>query len=101
MYQVEAHLTTDLTEDLWASLDVSQVSGGEATIDGQTGEELDNLGIGYTFGYQINENLKLTVGYMATVNDDGPTDLNMDGFTVSLVYGWHELIQGMNRLKEN
>jgi len=51
-------------------------------------------------GNQINDNLQLTVGYMSTVNDSAPGDLQMDKFMVSLVYGWHPLIQGMKRLKE-
>jgi hypothetical protein len=36
---------------------------------------------------------------MATVNDSNPTDLRMDVFRISLTYGWHKLVQGMNRLK--
>ncbi len=31
----------------------------------------------------------MTAGYMATVNDGAPTDLQMDGFKLSLVFGWH------------
>ena len=49
-------------------------------------------------GDQINENLQLTGSYMATVNEGEPTDLRMDGFKVSLVFGWHPLIEGMQRL---
>jgi len=36
---------------------------------------------------------------MATVNDSDPTDLRMDGFKLSLVFGWHPLVEGMNRLE--
>ena len=56
------------------------------------------LGVGFTLGYQINEHLQLTAGYMATVNAGEPTDLRMDGFKVSLLFGWHPLVEGMNRL---
>jgi hypothetical protein len=41
----------------------------------------------------------MTVGYKSTVNDRAPGDLKMDGFMVSLVYGWHPIIEGMKRLK--
>ncbi len=33
-----------------------------------------------------------------TVNDKNPEDLKMDGFRVTLLYGWHQLIEGMRRL---
>ena len=36
---------------------------------------------------------------MATVNDNAPSDLRMDGFRFSLVYGWHPLIEAMKRLQ--
>jgi Putative MetA-pathway of phenol degradation len=99
MYQLDAHLTRDLTEQFWASLDATMYRGGEATINDVSGEELDNFGVGFTFGYTINENLNLTFGYKSTINDDAPDDLRMDNFTISLVYGWHRLIEGSKRLK--
>jgi hypothetical protein len=33
------------------------------------------------------------------VNDRAPEDLRMNGFVVSLVYGWHPIAEGMKRLK--
>jgi hypothetical protein len=33
------------------------------------------------------------------VNDRAPEDLRMNGFVVSLVYGWHTIVEGMKRLK--
>jgi hypothetical protein len=99
MFQVDAHLTRDLTEHFWGSLDGSWYTGGKATINGVPGEKLNNLGIGITLGYHINDNLGLTVGYKSTINDKAPGDLQMDGFMVSLVAGWHPLIEGAKRLK--
>jgi hypothetical protein len=81
-------------------LDAAWYSGGKATIDGASGEKLDNFGFGLTLGYQVNNNLNLTFSYMSTVNDDAPGDLRMDKFMVSLVFGWHPLIEGSKRLKE-
>ena len=99
MFQLDAHLTRDFTEHLWGSLDAAWYSGGQAAIDGVQGEKLDNLGVGLTLGYVINENLNLTVGYKSTINDDAPGDLRMDGFMATLVFGWHPLIEGSRRLK--
>ena len=99
MFQLESHFTRDLAEHLWGSFDVTWVTGGQASIDGVEGEPLDNVGVGITLGYQINDNLQLTAGYTATVNDSAPTDLRMDGFLISFVYGWHPLVEGMKRLE--
>ena len=99
MYQLDVHLSRDLTEHFWAAIDGTWYTGGKATIGGVEGEELNNVGLGLTFGYQINDNLNLTFSYKSTVNDDDPTDLRMDVFMATLVYAWHPVIEGMNRLK--
>jgi hypothetical protein len=99
LFQVDAHLTRDFTDRIWGSLDGVWYTGGKATIDGVEGDKLDNLGIGLTLGYHINDNLSLTVGYKSTINDKAPADLQMDGFMVSLVAGWHPLVEGARRLK--
>ena len=99
MFQVEAHLTRDFTEHFWGSLDSTYLAGGKSTVGGVPGDSLNNLGIGFTLGYQINDNISLTVGYMATVNDSKPTDLKMDGFRISFTYGWHKIVEGQKRLK--
>ena len=101
MYQLEAHITRDFMERLWGSLDVISYSGGKATIDTLEGDNLNNLGIGGTLGYHINDNLQLTVSYSSTINDKNSEDLKMDGFRITLVYGWHKLIEGMRRLEGN
>jgi hypothetical protein len=99
MYQLEAHITRDFMERLWGSIDVISYSGGKATIDGVEGAALNNLGMGGTLGYNINDNLQMNISYNTTVNDKNPEDLKMDGFRVTLLYGWHPLIEGMKRLK--
>jgi len=99
LFQLDAHLTRDLTEHFWGAIDGAWYYGGKSSINGVAGEELNNLGFGLTLGYQINDNLNLTVGYMSTLNDSAPGDLQMDKFMVSLVFGWHPLIEGMRRLK--
>jgi hypothetical protein len=99
IFQLDAHLSRDLTEHFWGSLDLTWYTGGKATINGVEGEKIDNLGVGLTLGYVINDNLNLTVGYKSTVNDDAPDDLSMDGFMATLVFGWHPLIEGFRRLQ--
>jgi hypothetical protein len=99
MLQLDAHLTRDFTEHLWGGLDLTWYKGGGSSIDGVAGGKLNNLGLGLTLGYTVNENLNLTMGYKSTVNDSAPTDMRMDGFMVTLVFGWHPIVEGMRRLK--
>jgi hypothetical protein len=101
LFQLDAHLSRDLTHNFWASLDGAWYNGGQASVDTSEGTKLNNIGVGLTLGYQINENLNLTFGYKTTINDDTPDALRMDGFMVTLVYGWHPLIEGVKRLKES
>ena len=99
MFQIDSHFTRDLAEQLWVSADLTWVTGGRSSIDGIEGDALNNLGLGFTLGYQVNDNLQFTGGYMATINDSDPTDLRMDGFRLSLVFGWHPLVEGTKRLE--
>ena len=100
MFQLEGHLTRDFHPHLWGSFDVNWMTGAKTSIDdGVPGDALNMLGLGFTLGYHINDNLQLTAGYIATINDSEPTDLRMDGFKVSLLFGWHPLIEQMKRLQ--
>jgi hypothetical protein len=99
LYQIDAHLTRDFTNHLWGSLDAAWFNGGKAAIDGVKGQKLDNYGFGLTLGYQLNDNMGLTFSYKSTASDQAPDDLQMDVFMVSLVYGWHPIIEGAKRLQ--
>jgi len=99
LFQIDGHLTRDFGAHLWGALDGTWYAGGQATVNGVEGEALDNLGFGFTLGYQINDNLGLTAGYKSTVSDQAPGDLQMDALMISLVYGWHPIIEGGKRLK--
>lgn len=100
IFQADAHLSRDLTHNFWASLDGAWFYGGQATVDTSQGSIINNIGLGLTLGYQINDNLNLTLGYKSTIDDDAPDAMRMDGFMATLVYGWHPLIEGMKRIKE-
>jgi hypothetical protein len=99
LFQVDAHVTRDLTEHFWGGIDGTYINGGKSSINGVSGKSLNSLGLGLTLGYQINDNLNLTFGYKSTVNDSAADDLKMDVFMVSLVFGWHPLVEGMHRLQ--
>jgi hypothetical protein len=101
MFQLDGHVTRDITERLWAAFDLAYYNGGGSSIDGLSGDNaLNNFGLGFTLGYHINDNLSLTFGYKTTVNDKAPTDLRFDNLMFTLVYGWHPVIEGARRLQE-
>lgn len=95
---LEGHLTRDFTETLWGSLDSAWFSGGESAIDGVSGEEVDNVGVGVTLGFQVNDNLAINTSYFTTVDDNSSGDLRGDEFRLMFTYGWHPLLEGMKRL---
>ena len=99
MFQLDAHLTRDFTQHIWGGLDLTWYKGGGSTINGVAAGKLNNVGVGLTLGYTVNENMNLTFGYKSTVNDSAATDMRMDGFMVTLVFGWHPIVEGMRRLK--
>ena len=99
LFQLDAHITRDFTDRFWGAIDGVWYSGGRASINGVQGSKLNNIGLGLTLGYSINDNINMTFGYKSTINDSAPTDLRMDGFQITLVFGWHPLIEGSKRLK--
>jgi hypothetical protein len=100
MYQFDAHLTRDLYERAWASLDLYVLKGGQASIDGVQGNKLNSVSPGLTLGYEINSNMNVSFTYKSTTNDSDPEKLRSDMFMLTLVAGWHPIIEGSKRLQE-
>ena len=99
LFQLDAHITRDFTDRFWGAIDGVWYSGGQASLNGVQGSKLNNIGLGLTLGYSINDNINMTFSYKSTINDNAPTDLRMDAFQFTLVFGWHPLIEGAKRLK--
>jgi hypothetical protein len=98
IFAIEGHLTRDFTESAWGSLDVAWFSGGESQVAGVSGESIDNLGVGLTFGFQVNDNLSITMSYFSTIDDGDAGDVRGDEFRLMFSYGWNDLLEGMRRL---
>ena len=99
MVQFDAHLTRDLYERAWASFDLYSITGGGSTIDGVAGKKLSTRSLGLTLGFQVNDNMNFSFSYKSSVNDKAPDDLRMDMFMLTLVVGWHPIIEGSKRLQ--
>ncbi len=97
-YQVEGHLTRDFTSSAWGSLDAAWFNGTGSKLGGTNLDGLHSLGVGFTLGFQVNDNLLLSAGYFSTVNDHGSGDLRANEFRIGITFGWHALIEGMKRL---
>jgi hypothetical protein len=98
MLGIEAHLTRDLTETLWGSIDSAWFNGGESSLNGVSGLAVDNVGVGLTLGFQVSDNLSINTSYFTTIDDSGSDDLRGDEFRLMFTYGWHPLLEGMKRL---
>jgi len=95
--EMDVHLTRDFTESVWGSMDLVYMDGGDSEVDGMKISGTKSTTFGFTLGYALSDSLQLTVGYKTTL-DDGPGDLELSAFTVSLVTGWHRLVEGMKRM---
>ena len=99
MYQLDSHLTRDLYERAWVSLDASAATGGVSSINGVELPKTRTQTLGLTMGYQVNDNMTLSFTYKSTIHDSEPTAMRMDMFMITLIAGWHPVIEGSNRLQ--
>ncbi len=104
VYAVEAHLSHDMTNDAFISLDYTWLDGGEQTLTNNTtgmpAGARDGLGaqiFGATLGYKVNDNLSLYVGHQQTIGESAdPFELRGSLTSVRLVWAWHDVIQRRN-----
>jgi len=99
MYQLDSHLTRDLYERAWVSLDASAATGGVSSINGVDMPKTRTKTLGLTMGYQVNDNMNLSFTYKSTIDDSEPTAMRMDMFMITLIAGWHPMLEGSKRLK--
>jgi hypothetical protein len=99
MYQFDAHLTRDLYERAWASLDLYTLTGGQASINGVEGSNLNTISPGLTLGYEINDNMNISFTYKSTINDNAADAMRSDMFMITLIAGWQPVIEGSKRLQ--
>jgi hypothetical protein len=103
LLQTEGHVTRDFMEKLWGSVNIIWYYGAKTTISSSDTTthtpELNNIGLGGTLGYVINDNLQLTLSYATTLHDKTAEDLKISTFRITLIFGWHRMIEGIRRLK--
>ena len=107
LYSVEMHLTRDLTENAYISLDYTWLSGGEAQYtDIATGAPvrdsagLDSDLLGVTLQFTVNDNLRFYVTHMQSLDGDD-TGMSLDGSLTKLTFSWswHDVLERVSRFK--
>ena len=99
-FTVGAHLTHDVSTEIWVSLDASYYNFGDSEVKGTFARENDGkdfIGFGASIGTNLTRSLQFTLGYHSSINDDGDRDPELSTFSASLVYYWAELLDGIER----
>ena len=100
LFQLEAHLTHDITRSLVASIDFMFRKGMESEINGnKSGEDLDIKTLGFTLDYLVTDNVGLRVSYHSNFIDDN--DLDADMMRIQFNYGWNALVENVKMLEHH
>jgi hypothetical protein len=90
MYTLEAHITRDITPEIFVSLDYFIQRVGDSTLAGQAyGIAHTSDSLGATIGYMVNAQTQLQLRYASTLNPDADQgELEADMFQFNLNYFW-------------
>jgi len=83
LLRIEAHVTRNLHQAVWVSLDGQYVYGGETSKDGRSNDDTQRafeLGGTVNVAFSRNASVKLSYGEVVSRNDQGP-----DGYMVRLI----------------
>ena len=69
VFDLETHVSYDLTKTLWLSGDYYYHNGGKTSVDGiDNNDSMNNHAVGLTLGYNITPNLQLALQYKTDVS---------------------------------
>ena len=98
LYQLEGHVTRDITSKAFGSIDFLYRIGALSKIDGnEIAEEFEFMSVGFTLDYAVNDNLGLRVSYHSLFGGD--TDIDGDMFRLNINFGWHWLVENVMKLQ--
>lgn len=108
LYSVEMHLTRDLTEQSFISLDYTWLEGAdESFFDLESGARVrDSNGVdaqilGVTLGYEVNDNLRLFLTHSQTIAErDSSFTLEGSLTKVTVSWSWHDVLEKVRRMKD-
>jgi hypothetical protein len=100
LFQLEAHLTHDITRTLFGSIDFMWRQGFDTELDGNdVGDELELKTLGFTIDYIINDNATVRFSYHSNFIDDDDLDADMMRFQFN--YGWNALVENVKQLEHH
>jgi hypothetical protein len=109
LWSVEVHLTRDMTQQAFVSLDYTWIDGGEETLlDGDTGsvlresQGLETQMLGATLGFEVNDHLRLFLTHMQTFSEE-EDGLSLEGSLtkVTLSWSWHDVLEKVRQFRRN
>ncbi len=108
LYSLELHLTRDLTEQAFISLDYTWLDGGEETFTdlatGVTARETNGIDadlLGVTLGFEVNDNLRVFLTHMQTLSEDsGSFALEGSLTKISFSWSWHDVLERVRQFRE-
>jgi hypothetical protein len=90
MYTLETHITRDITQQIFVSLDYFIQRTGETSLDGikQNNAHTSNS-LGATIGYMLNAQTQFQLRYASTLNpNEEQSELDANMFQFNLNYFW-------------
>jgi hypothetical protein len=99
LWQIEAHLTHDFTSRFFGSLDALYRSGFQSEINGmKVGDDVDVGNVGFTFNFQVTDNLTMRTSYLSNVFGDDNLDNSI--LKMMFAYGWNRANENAKKLTE-
>jgi len=97
LWQLEAHLTHDFTSRFFGSVDALYRSGFQSEIDGmEVGDDVDVGNVGFTFNFQVTDNVALRTSYLSNVFGDNNLDNSI--LKMMFAYGWNPANENAKKL---
>ena len=86
VYSVQGHLIYDFGHAFWAALDATYYTGGRITVDGNTGERLENVRVGATAALSLSRNQSIKLSGSTGLYQR--TDSNFWALSILWQYRW-------------
>jgi hypothetical protein len=100
LFQLEAHLTHDITRKFFAAIDFMWRNGFKSELNGDdVGDDLDLKTLGFTIDYLVNDNAGLRFSYHSNFIDDDELDADM--VRLQFYYGWNALVENVKELERH
>jgi hypothetical protein len=97
LWQIESHLTHDFTSKFFGSLDMLYQNGFQSKInDTEIAESLEIGSLGFSFNYQIQDNIMIRTSYSSNVF--GNKDLETSFIRLQFVYSWNKATENFKKL---